>query len=59
MTKKTKRTATPKPTPKPAVRDPASHALKSVVAILRPLPADKRRQVMRSVAAFYGDVPAP
>lgn len=34
-------------------KDSASRALNSVVADLRPLSAEKREQVLRSVSAFY------
>lgn len=52
-----KKTQQPATKPRPAVKDSAGNALKSIVAILRPLSTEKRRQIMRSVAAFYGDTP--
>lgn len=53
-----KKTQQPATKPRPAAKDNAGSALNRIVSILRPLSTEKRRQVMRSVAAFYGDAPA-
>ena len=51
----TKKKSHQQPAPKPRVKSSASQAAGRILAILRALPTDERRQVIRSVTAFYQD----
>lgn len=51
--KKTTKHQAVQPKPRTRIADPGAEALRRIIMILRPLPVEKRAQVLRSVLSYY------